>query len=60
MTQSTMTGWIEIADERHFIEAAMTERMARPSERQYSHFGSAIFSRIIGALTHQHSRGACH
>jgi hypothetical protein len=61
MTQNTMTGWIEIADERHFIEAAMSERMARPSERQHLHLGSAIFSlpgRIIGALTHHQSRGA--
>jgi hypothetical protein len=58
MTHNTMTGWIEIADERHFVEAAMIERMPQPSERQHLHLGSAILSlpcRIIDALAHHHS-----
>lgn len=63
MTYNTMTGWIEIADERHFVEAAMVERMPRPSERQQLHLGSAIFGlpcRIIDALTHHRADDARH
>jgi hypothetical protein len=63
MTHNTMTGWIEIADERRFLEAAMAERMPQVSERQQFHLGSAIFSlpyRIVEALTHRHSSGARH
>jgi len=62
MTYDTMTGWIEIADERRFVETAMTEHLPQPSERQHLHLGSAIFSlpcRIIDAVTHRHSDDAC-
>jgi hypothetical protein len=44
MTYDTMTGWIEIADERHFVETAMSERMPEVSERQRLHLGSAILN----------------
>lgn len=57
MTHNTMTGWIEIADERQFWESAMADRMPRPTERQHLHLGSAIFTlpcRIIDALAHRH------
>lgn len=63
MTYNTMTGWIEIADERHFVETAMAERTPRPSERQHLHLGSAIFSlpcRIIDALAHHHADDTRH
>ncbi len=56
MTHNTMTGWIEIADERQFCESTMAEQMPKPDERQHLHLGSAIFTlpcRIIGALTHR-------
>ena len=62
MTYDTMTGWIEIADERRFVETATAERLPHPSERQHLHLGSAIFSlpcRIIDAVTHRHSGDAC-
>jgi hypothetical protein len=54
MTYSTMTGWIEIADERRFRESAMSDRMSEIDERQHLHLGSAILSlpcRIIEALS---------
>ena len=55
MTHNTMTGWIEIADERRFRESAMADRTPQPSERQHFHLGATILSlpcRIIDALTH--------
>ncbi|HEV2185596.1 MAG TPA: hypothetical protein VGR70_00205 [Stellaceae bacterium] len=66
MTYDTMTGWIEIADERRFVETAIAETAIAerplPSERQHLHLGTAIFSlpcRIIDAVTHRHSDDAC-
>ena len=62
MTYDTMTGWIEIADGRRFVETANAERLARPNERHHLHLGTAIFSlpcRIIDAVTHRHSSDAC-
>ena len=61
MTHNTMTSWIEIADERHFFEAAMAERMPRVSERQHLRLGSAIFGlpcRIIDALARHYTGDA--
>ncbi|HUI35085.1 MAG TPA: hypothetical protein VLX67_06150 [Stellaceae bacterium] len=55
MTHNTMTGWIEIADERQFRESAMSDCTPRPSECQRFHLGTTILSlpsRIIDALTH--------
>ena len=56
MTRNTMTGWIEIADERQFRESAMADCMPEPSERQHFHLGATILSlpcRIVDALTHR-------
>jgi hypothetical protein len=61
MTRNTMTGWIEIADERHFRENAMSDKRPEIGERQRLHLGSAILSlpcRIIEALTHHPSPNA--
>jgi hypothetical protein len=63
MTHNTMTGWIEIADERHFRESAKSDRMPQSSERQHLHLGSAIFSlpgRIMEALAHRHVDHSAH
>jgi len=58
MSRNTMTSWIEIADRRRFVEAAVAERMPQIGERQHLHLGSAIVSlscRIVDALTHPHA-----
>jgi len=60
MTRTTMTSWIEIADERHFIETATSSRVLPVSERQHLHLGTTILSlpsRIFGAFSsHQRPR----
>jgi hypothetical protein len=40
MTQNHMTRWIEIADARHFFEAAPAGRM--PKESHFLHLGTTI------------------
>jgi len=40
MSQSHLTQWIEIADERHFFENAMLSEME--NERHFLHLGETI------------------
>jgi len=49
MTHNTMTSWIETADERHFVEAAMFERAGQIGERHYLHLGATI-ARVAAPL----------
>jgi hypothetical protein len=54
MTQSHMTRWIEIADERQFNQAHVFDRTP-VIEQQHLHLGSAILHlpcRLIDALSH--------
>ena len=58
MSHDTMTGWIELADERRFWESKLGNSMPQIVERQHLHLGSAIFSlpcRIMNALSHLRS-----
>ena len=42
MTQSTMTRWIEIADERHFWEDAAVNPIPEAGEHHFLHLGETI------------------
>lgn len=42
MSQNHMTYWIEIADERHFVETTMADRMQEFSESHFLHLGAKI------------------
>jgi hypothetical protein len=60
MTQSTMTGWIEIADERHFLEATVPEQAPRDSGTRHSPAILRLPCRIISALSGHHAYGSRH
>jgi hypothetical protein len=42
MSQNHMTRWIEIADERNFVEMAKADRMQGFSENHFLHLGATI------------------
>jgi hypothetical protein len=51
-----MTRWIELADERHFFESAMLERVPGLGERRHLSLGAALLglpSRIRHSLGHR-------
>jgi len=56
MSQSHMTRWIEIADERHFFENATVRESE--SEVHFPHLGDAIMK--LSSLIHHHRRGVAH
>jgi len=53
MSHNTMTNWIEIADQRRFCQATLSERSSQLGAGPTRRPRSAIFSlpsRIVGAL----------
>ena len=61
MSQSHMTRWIEIADERHFFEDAMVHESE--SDVHFPHLGDAIMklsSLIHRQIDREPTRGAAH
>jgi hypothetical protein len=61
MRHTNLTRWIEIADERHFHETAMLDRLPGRGEQHHYHFGLAIFGlpgRLFASLGHR-ARRSC-